>query len=116
MYLVTVINVYTSKILSWSLSNSLEVDFCNNALQEALSEYSKPDIFNSDQSSQFTSNEFLNLLEQNNIRISRDGKGRALDNIFIERLAQSQICTYLFESCNRWGKLVQGISSTFAFL
>jgi putative transposase len=89
MYLVAIIDLYTRKILSWALSNTLEVNFCTKILQEALDKYGKPDIFNSDQGSQFTSNEFTALLEQNNIRISRDGKGRALDNIFIERFWRS---------------------------
>lgn len=89
MYLVAIIDLYTRKILSWALSNTLEVNFCTKVLQEALDKYGKPDIFNSDQGSQFTSNEFTTFLEQNNIRISRDGKGRALDNIFIERFWRS---------------------------
>lgn len=89
MYLVAIIDLYSRKVLAWSLSNTLEVNFCTNILQEALNKYGKPAIFNSDQGSQFTSNEFTTLLEQNQIRISRDGKGRALDNIFIERFWRS---------------------------
>ena len=89
MYLVAIIDLYSRKVLSWSLSNTLEVNFCTNVLQEALNKYGKPDIFNSDQGSQFTSNEFTTLLQENEIRISRDGKGRALDNIFIERFWRS---------------------------
>lgn len=99
MYLVAIIDpggepLYSRKVLTWSLSNTLEVNFCTNILQEALDTYGKPDIFNrratpSDQGSQFTSNEFTALLEQNNVRISRDVRGRALDNIFIERFWRS---------------------------
>jgi putative transposase len=85
MYLVAIIDLYTGKVLTWWLSNTLEVNFCTNILQVALNKYGKPDIFNSDQGSQFTSKEFTALLEENEIHISRDGKGRALDNIFIER-------------------------------
>ena len=72
-------------ILSWRLSNTLLADFCVDALQEALTKWGKPAIFNTDQGSQFTSHDFLNPLLANNIRISMDSKGRALDNIFIER-------------------------------
>jgi putative transposase len=85
-YLIAVMDWYSRKILSWRISNTLDVEFCIEALQEALSLFGKPDIFNSDQGSQFTSNAFTQILKDKGIKISMDGKGRYLDNIFIERL------------------------------
>ena len=75
-------------MLSWKLSNTLETAFCVDALNEALA-LSKPKIFNTDQGSQYTSKEFITPLKDNDIKISMDSKGRALDNIFVERLWRS---------------------------
>jgi len=112
MYLVAIIDLYSRKILWWSLSNALEVNFSTQALQEALNKYGKPDIFNSDQGSQFTSNEFTALLEQHNIGISRDGKARALDNIFIERFWRSLKYEHVYLNPAADGlNLYEGISS-----
>ena len=86
VYLVAIMDWYSRKVLSWRLSNSMHPDFCVAALEEALELYGPPDIFNSDQGSQFTSTEFTNVLKQNHIKISMDGKGRWMDNVFIERL------------------------------
>jgi putative transposase len=88
-YLVAVIDWYSRKVLSWRLSNTLETGFCREALTEALAEYGTPEIFNTDQGCQFTSAEFTDVLKAHDIRISMDGKGRALDNIFVERLWRS---------------------------
>jgi putative transposase len=77
---------YRRKVLSWQLSNTLDSSFCIEALQEALQRYGQPDIFNTDQGAQFTSEVFTDVLKQHNVKISMDGKGRAQDNIFIERL------------------------------
>jgi putative transposase len=98
-YLVAIIDWFSRKILSWRVSNTMEVGFCVEALNEALANYPAPEIFNSDQGSQFTSTEFTNILIENNIRISMDGRGRALDNIFIERFWRSlkQEKIYLLE-------------------
>lgn len=86
-YLVAIIDWYSRMVLSWRVSNSLESSFCVEALQEALLCYGEPEIFNTDQGSQFTSEDFLSVLEKRkNIKISMDGVGRAIDNIFIERL------------------------------
>jgi putative transposase len=85
MYLIAVIDWYSRFILTWRLSNTLNTDFCIEVVQEAFDKYGKPEIFNTDQGSQFTSNDFINLLLQAEVKISMDGKGRALDNIFIER-------------------------------
>lgn len=85
MYLVAVMDWYSRYVLSWRLSNTLESEFCVSALEEALCR-GKPAIFNTDQGSQFTSREFTGVLEANQLAISMDGRGRALDNVFIERL------------------------------
>ena len=88
---------YSRKVLSWRLSNTMDTDFCVAALEEALAKYGKPGIFNTDQGSQFTSFAFTNVLRENGIRISMDGRGRWLDNVFIERLWRSlkYECVYL---------------------
>ena len=87
-YLVAVIDWHSRYVLSWRLSNSLEADFCLETLKEAL-DYGKPEIFNTDQGSQFTSETFTGLLLECGITISMDGKGRVFDNIFVERLWRS---------------------------
>ena len=89
VYLVTVIDWYSRKVLSWRLSNTLTTDFCLEAVSEAISRFGKPDIFNTDQGSQFTSSDFTGLLKDNGIRISMDGKGCWRDNVFVERLWKS---------------------------
>lgn len=86
MYLMAVMDWATRRILAWRLSNTLTTDFCVAALQEAITRYGCPEIFNSDQGCQFTSEEFTGVLKANGIRISMDGRGRCHDNIFVERL------------------------------
>jgi putative transposase len=86
VYLVAIIDWYSRKVLSWRLSNSMDASFCVDCLQEAIAHFGKPEIFNSDQGSQFTSEAFTGVLIENSITISMDGRGRALDNIFVERL------------------------------
>jgi putative transposase len=86
MYLVAVMDWHSRKVLSWRISNTLDSDFCVSALEEAISCYGCPEIFNTDQGSQFTSEAFTSVLKSNGIRISMDGRGRCMDNIFIERL------------------------------
>jgi len=85
-YLVAIMDWASRKVLSWRVSNTLDISFCMEALEEALMKYGKPDIFNTDQGSQFTSDAFTDILVHNNIRISMDGRNRWRDNIFIERL------------------------------
>ena len=85
MYLCAVMDWYSRMILSWSISNTMTVDFCVEVLEDALSHYPKPAIFNSDQGSQFTSNRFTKVLKDNDIQISMDGVRRAIDNVYIER-------------------------------
>jgi len=98
MYLTAVIDWHSRYILSWGLSNSLDGVNCINTLQQAL-KINTPQIFNTDQGSQFTNKDFTNILENNNIQISMDGRGRALDNIFIERFWKTikYECVYLSE-------------------
>ena len=86
VYLVAIIDWYSRKILSWRLSNTMDAGFCVNCLEEAIKTYGTPEIFNSDQGSQFTSNAFTGVLINHAVTISMDGRGRALDNIFVERL------------------------------
>lgn len=88
-YLAVVIDWYSRTVLSWRLSNTLDADFCVEALREALTFYGTPGIFNTDQGSQFTGREFIAELIRHNISISMDGKGRCMDNIFVERLWRS---------------------------
>lgn len=89
LYLVAVIDWYSRLVLSWRLSNTMDKTFCVDALQEALDRYGKPEIFNTDQGVQFTCEAFIATLADQGIRISMDGKGRCLDNIFCERLWRS---------------------------
>lgn len=97
MYLIAVKDWYSRKVLSWSLSNTMDTAFCLAALDEAIEQYGTPNIFNTDQGSQYTSNDFTAKLQQHNIKISMDGKGRWVDNVFIERLWRSlkYECVYL---------------------
>ena len=85
-YLVAILDWYSRKVLAWELSNTLDAGFCSRALRRALSQYGNPEIFNTDQGSQFTSAEWLGVFKDRPTRISMDGRGRAIDNIFIERL------------------------------
>ena len=89
LYLVAVMDWASRKVLAWRLSNTLEASFCVEALEEALERYGPPEIFNTDQGSQFTSLEFTDALKKARVRISMDGKGRSMDNVFIERLWRS---------------------------
>jgi putative transposase len=86
LYLVAIIDWATRRVLSWRLSNTLTAGFCVEALGEALARFGKPGIFNTDQGSQFTSEEFTTLLRDHGVEISMDGRGRCHDNIFVERL------------------------------
>jgi len=85
-YLCAVMDWHSRCVLSWRLSTSLDSSFCIEALKEALDHYGTPEIFNTDQGCQFTSEDFTTVLKKRNIKISMDGKGRALDNVFVERL------------------------------
>ena len=89
LYLVAIMDLYSRKVLAWRLSNTLDADFCIEALNEALESYNAPEIFNTDQGAQFTSTEFTRILKESNIAISMTGKGRWRDNVFVERLWRS---------------------------
>ena len=114
MYLVAIMDWHSRKILSWRLSNTLDTDFCVEALEEALCRFGKPDIFNTDQGAQFTSNDFTELLTKYDIKISMDGRGRVQDNIFIERLWWSLKYQYLYLwSFENGTQLRQGLQQWF---
>ncbi len=89
VYLAAVIDWHSRKVLSWRLSNTLDASFCVDALEEAIDTYGKPEIFNTDQGSQFTGTDFIDVLKREDIQIRMDGKGRWVDNVFIERLWRS---------------------------
>lgn len=97
LYLVAVMDWATRKVLSWRVSNTMDVAFCVEALKEALARFGRPEVFNTDQGSQFTSSDFTDVLKAANVRISMDGRGRWMDNVFIERLWRSlkYECVYL---------------------
>ena len=88
-YLVAILDWYSRAVLAWRLSNQMASDFCVEALEEALRHHGPPEIFNTDQGAQFTAEEFTAVLKRHEVKISMDGKGRALDNVFVERLWRS---------------------------
>jgi putative transposase len=89
MYLCAIIDLHSRYVLSWDISNTMTAEWCTGVLQEAIDQHGKPEIFNTDQGSQYTSEVHTKLLNDNNIKISMDGKGRAIDTIFIDRLWRS---------------------------
>ena len=97
LYLVAIMDWHSRRVLSWRLSNMMDVTFCTEALEEALARHGTPEIFNTDQGSQFTSLSFTQMLTDANVRISMDGRGRWMDNVFIERLwcSLKYECVYL---------------------
>lgn len=116
LYLVAVIDWYSRKVLSWRVSNTMEPDFCVEALQDALLHHGKPEIFNTDQGSQFSSDAFISVLKNANINISMDGKGRWVDNVFVERLWRSVKYEDVYLKAYITGKeLKAGLSNYFKF-
>ena len=97
LYLVAIMDWFSRKVLAWRLSNTMDAEFCVTALEEAIAGFGRPEIFNTDQGSQFTSFAFTTILKDADIRISMDGRGRWMDNVFIERLWRSlkYECVYL---------------------
>ena len=89
VYLVAILDLYSRKVVAWRTNNTLTSDFCVEALQEALMRFGRPEIFNTDQGSQFTAEVFTDVLKAHGIAISMDGKGRWVDNVFVERLWKS---------------------------
>lgn len=116
VYLTAVLDWYSRYVLSWEVSVTMENEFCVSALESALRRYGRPDIFNTDQGSQFTSNDFTVALKEAEVLISMDGRGRAMDNIFIERLWRSVKYEeiYLHEYASV-GELIQSLRVYFDF-
>jgi putative transposase len=116
MYLVAIMDWYSRYVLSWRVSNTLETRFCLEALDDALEHYGTPEIFNTDQGSQFTSDAFTGKLEARGIAISMDGRGRALDNVFIERLWRSVKYEDIYlKDYATADELIEGLGSYFRF-
>jgi len=116
LYLVAVMDWFSRYVLAWELSNTLDVGFCVMALQQALGQYGSPEIFNTDQGAQFTSEEFTGLLQRADIQISMDGRGRALDNVFVERLWRSVKYEDVYPRDYEDGQLMhQGLGRYFRF-
>lgn len=115
-YLVAIMDWYSRRVLSWRISNSMEAVFCVDCLEDALRAHGKPEIFNSDQGSQFTSDAFTGMLEKEGIAISMDGRGRAFDNIFVERLWRSVKYEDVYlKGYASMGELRHGLIRYFAF-
>ncbi len=115
-YLVVILDQYSRKVLSWRLSNTMDAGFCVEALEEAIERYGEPAIFNTDQGSQFTSDEFTDVLKDHHIEISMDGRGRALDNIYVERLWRSLKYEDIYiKSYSNMRELKEGIKKYFTF-
>ena len=115
MYLTAVIDWYSRYVLSWSLSNSLDGRFCLETLEEAL-RGGKPEIFNTDQGVQYTANSFTGRLESVGVLVSMDGRGRALDNVFVERLWRSLKYEEVYlKDYRSVAELVSGLTSWFRF-
>jgi putative transposase len=116
MYLCAVIDLHTRFVLNWSVSNTMTADWCRQVVDEAIQQHGCPEIFNTDQGSQFTSETFTKLLLDKEVRISMDSKGRAIDNIFIERLWRTVKYEYIYLHVADNGlKLYQGLSGYFEF-
>ena len=116
VYLVAVIDWYSCKVLAWRISNSMDAVFCVDCLEDALRTHGKPEIFNSDQGSQFTSDAFTEVLKREGVVISMDGRGRVFDHIFVERLWRSvkHEDVYL-KGYATVGELMVGLAEYFAF-
>ncbi len=95
-YKFAIIDVFSRKIVGWSISNTMSEEWCREVVEAAIKEFGKPEIINTDQGSQFTSPKFTGYLQKEEIKISMDGKGRALDNIFIERYWRSYKYEYVY--------------------
>jgi putative transposase len=114
LYLVAVMDWWSRKVLSWRLSNTLEADFCVAALEEALSKYGTPEIFNTDQGGQFTSLDFTQTLKDAGVNISMDGRGRWMDNVMVERLWRTLKygCIYI-NTFETGGEVREGLGNWF---
>jgi len=116
VYLVAIIDWYSRRVLGWRISNTMDAAFCVNCLEDAIRMHGRPEIFNSDQGSQFTSAAFTGTLQREGITISMDGRGRAFDNIFVERLWRSVKYEDVYlKGYSTMGELTLGLSDYFAF-
>jgi len=116
VYRVAIIDGYSRKVLSWRLSNTMEAAFCVDCLEDALQRHGSPEIFNSDQGAQFTRQAFTDVLKREGIKIRMDGRGRALDNIFVERLWRSLKHEDIYlKGYTNIGELRLGLTDYFAF-
>ena len=112
MYMTAFIDVYSRKIVGWGISNSMSKQWCINVLKDAIARYGKPEIINSDQGTQYTSAAWTHLLAQEEIKISMDGKGRATDNIWIERFWKSLKYDYIYlNPCDNGLELYEGVQN-----
>ena len=110
MYMTAFIDLYSRKIMSWGISNSMETKWCLNVLKQGIDKYGKPEIVNSDQGSQYTSAMWTQFINNQEIKISMDGKGRATDNAWIERFWKSIKTDYIYlNPCNDGLELTQGV-------
>lgn len=110
MYMTAFIDVFSRKIMGWGISNSMSKKWCLDVLKDAINKYGKPQIINSDQGSQYTSPAWINFLEQNEIKISMDGKGRATDNAWIERFWKNIKYNYIYlNPCDSGLELFEGV-------
>jgi putative transposase len=116
LYLTAIIDVYSRYVVGWGISNTLDASWSLDVTKEAILRYGKPEIINSDQGSQFTCNDWIEYLEKEDIKISMDGKGRAIDNIFIERLWRSVKYDYVYVKVPADGlELYQGLKEYFDY-
>jgi putative transposase len=116
LYLCAIIDVHPRFVVGWDVSNSMTAEWCTGVVNEAIAKHGKPDIFNTDQGAQFTSLEFTSNLKDKQILISMDGKGRAIDNIFIERLWRTVKYEHIYLHCHEDGvKLYAGLKEYFTF-
>lgn len=116
LYLVAILDWYSRRVLAWRVSNTMDSEFCVAALQEALARYGSPEIFNTDQGAQFTADAFTSVLKAHGIAISMDGKGRALDNVFVERLWRTVKYEHIYLNPAENGTaLKQGLATYFAW-
>jgi putative transposase len=116
MYLMAIIDLYSRYVLEWSVSNTMESEWCTETLKKALKKYGKPALFNTDQGSQFTADLFVEVLLSHDIQPSMDGKGRAIDNIFVERLWRSVKYEDIYLKAYEDGwQLEQGMNNYFRF-
>jgi putative transposase len=115
-YLVAIVDWYSRKVLAWRLSNTLDARFCVDCLRQALADFGVPEIFNTDQGCQFTSEAFIGVFKKHDIAISMDGRGRALDNVFIERLWRSVKYEDVYlQGYETIPELILGLTRYFAF-